>query len=329
MYPRNNASPERIAVGQVVLISDGTIQSSGVSITVRGQGGAEAASGGTIAYGADNTVYYTPTQAETNFTSFVVIASKASCFSASQTIVTTAASTAGQVDVKSIAGTAQTANDNGADLALITGADGVALASTQQSITFQPIEITAGDAIPNILLSGSGSEDGISFTRSGSGDPFDANFIGQINATVDTALTDYDAATGTELAATEAKIDTIDTNVDAVLVDTGTTIPATLAAQDAIITEARLAELDAANLPADIAAIPTVAEILTTQMTEAYAADGTAPTLAEAIFMINSTLNEFSITGTTITSYKLDGTTVAATHTLDSATVPTSRTRSS
>ncbi|MCP5016288.1 MAG: hypothetical protein GY938_13605 [Ketobacter sp.] len=95
MYPKNNASPERIAVGQVVLIADGTIQSSGVSITVRGQGGSEAAGGGTTAYGADNTVYYTPTQAETNYTSFVVIASKASCFSVSQTIITTSSSTAG------------------------------------------------------------------------------------------------------------------------------------------------------------------------------------------------------------------------------------------
>ena len=367
MYPRNNASPERLAIGQVILISDGTIQTSAVVITVRGQGGAEATGGGTTAYGAEGTVYYTPTQAETNFTSFTVIASKASCFSASLTVVTTASSTAGQVDVKSVAGTAQTANDNGADinailldtaeigaagagltalatqasvdvidanvdqietavitnavgadisadiataqtdLDTITGADGAALASTQQSITFQPITITAGDAIPNVTFAGTGTEDGISFERAGSGDMYDAVIMAQLNAEMDTALTDYDAATGTELAATEAKIDIIDTNVDAVLVDTGTTIPAQITALNDI----------------------SVADVLTTQMTEAYAADGTAPTLAEAIFLINSVLNEFSITGTTITSYKLDGTTVASTHTLDSATVPTSRTRSS
>ena len=102
MYPRNNASPERIAVGQVVLISDGTVQSTAVVITVRGQGGAEATGGGTTDFGGDNTVYYTPTQAETNFTSFVVIASKASCFSVSQTIVTTASVTAGQVRLEGV-----------------------------------------------------------------------------------------------------------------------------------------------------------------------------------------------------------------------------------
>lgn len=95
MYPRNAASPERIAIGAVVLISDGTVQTSGVTITVRGQGGAEATGGGTTAYGASGIVYYTPTQAETNFTSFVVIASKASCLPVAQTIVTTASSVAG------------------------------------------------------------------------------------------------------------------------------------------------------------------------------------------------------------------------------------------
>lgn len=40
-------------------------------------------------------------------------------------------STTGRVDVAAIAGTAQTANDNGADLATITGSDGVTLATTQ------------------------------------------------------------------------------------------------------------------------------------------------------------------------------------------------------
>jgi len=49
--------------------------------------------------------------------------------------------------------------------------------------------------------------------------------IGQINAQCDLALADYDPATSTELAAVDAKVDIIDTNVDAILVDTGTTLP--------------------------------------------------------------------------------------------------------
>lgn len=97
MYPRNAASPERIAVGAVVQISDGAVQTSGVTITVRGQGGAEATGGGTTAYGGSGIVYYTPTQAETDFTSFVVIASKTGCIPVAQTIVTTATATPGYV----------------------------------------------------------------------------------------------------------------------------------------------------------------------------------------------------------------------------------------
>ena len=75
MYPKNAASPERVEIGPVVLIADGTIQTSGVAVKVIPQGGAEASGGGTIAYSADGVVLYTPTQAETNYTSFVLIAS--------------------------------------------------------------------------------------------------------------------------------------------------------------------------------------------------------------------------------------------------------------
>lgn len=71
----------------------------------------------------------------------------------------------------------------------------------------------------------------------------------------------------------------------------------------------------------------SVSDVLTTQMTEAYAADGTSPTLAQALFNIQQTLGDFSITGTTITVKKLDGATTAMTYTLDDATTPTSRTR--
>lgn len=82
-------------------ISDGAVQTSGATITVRGQGGAEGTGGGTTAYGASGIVYYTPTQAETNFTSFVVIASKTGCIPVAQTIVTTASATPGHVVVGS------------------------------------------------------------------------------------------------------------------------------------------------------------------------------------------------------------------------------------
>jgi hypothetical protein len=71
----------------------------------------------------------------------------------------------------------------------------------------------------------------------------------------------------------------------------------------------------------------TVSDVLTTQMTESYAADGTAPTLAQAIFLSMQNLQDFSFAGTTQTVKRIDGSTTAATYTLDDAAAPTSKTR--
>lgn len=71
----------------------------------------------------------------------------------------------------------------------------------------------------------------------------------------------------------------------------------------------------------------SVSDVLTTQMTEAYSADGVAPTLAQALFLIQQMLTDFAISGTTWTTRKLDGSTTAATFTLDDGTNPTSITR--
>jgi hypothetical protein len=99
-YPRNAASPPRIAVGAVILIADGAVQTSGVSVVVRPEGGAESAGAGTIAYSeASGVVYYTPTQAETNYTAFCVIAYKTACIPAQVTVVPSASSTAGVAEL--------------------------------------------------------------------------------------------------------------------------------------------------------------------------------------------------------------------------------------
>ena len=94
-YPRNAASPERVDIGPVIQISDGAVQTSGVAVKVIPFGGTEATGGGTVAYSADGVVLYTPTQAETNYTSFILIASKTGCIPASKTVVTSASATAG------------------------------------------------------------------------------------------------------------------------------------------------------------------------------------------------------------------------------------------
>lgn len=67
----------------------------------------------------------------------------------------------------------------------------------------------------------------------------------------------------------------------------------------------------------------------TIQLTESYNADGAAPTLEQALFVIMQRLTEFSMAGSTITVKKLDGSTTAYELTTNSPTSPTSSTRSS
>jgi hypothetical protein len=78
---------------------------------------------------------------------------------------------------------------------------------------------------------------------------------------------------------------------------------------------------------------PTAAQnataVLTTTMTESYAALHSVPSLAQALFEIRALAAEKSMGSTTLTAKKIDGSTTAGTYTLDSATAPTSITRAS
>ena len=142
-------------------------------------------------------------------------------------------------------------------------------------------------------------------------------------------------------AAQTATLDTLKTDTAAILVDTGTTLDARIPAalvggrMDAsvganaagVITAAAIATgaIDADALAADV-----ITDIWQgTALTEGYATDGAAATPAQLLYMILAALTEFSISGTTITVKKLDGSTTAATFTLNDATNPTSRTRAS
>lgn len=89
--------------------------------------------------------------------------------------------------------------------------------------------------------------------------------------------------------------------------------------------------LASANLDTQLAALPTSAQnasaVVAKTLTESYAADGAAPTLEQCLFLIQQLLAEKSVAGTTMTVKKLDGSTTAATFTLNDASTPTSITR--
>lgn len=80
---------------------------------------------------------------------------------------------------------------------------------------------------------------------------------------------------------------------------------------------------------ASVTAPVTLSAAGSAAFTESYAADGAAATLPQILYMILALLSEFSITGTTLTPKKLDGTTPAGTFTLNDATTPTAITRAS
>ncbi len=69
--------------------------------------------------------------------------------------------------------------------------------------------------------------------------------------------------------------------------------------------------------------------LYTRALTESYATDGAAPTVAQALFAIQQFLQEKVISGTSLTIKKLDGATTAMTFLLNDATTPTSVTRTS
>ena len=159
-----------------------------------------------------------------------------------------------------------------------------------------------------------------------SGHTTSGTFGEQVKTDIDAILVD----TGTTL---DGKIDVIDGIVDNILVDTAvigsagaglSAIPWN-ASWDAEV-QSEVADALAAYDP------PTKAEMdamWTTAATESYAADGSAATPAQLMYMILCAVSEFSISSTTITGKKLDGSTTAMTWTINDATSPTSRTRAS
>jgi hypothetical protein len=79
----------------------------------------------------------------------------------------------------------------------------------------------------------------------------------------------------------------------------------------------------------NVTAAQVATAVFTTAMTEAYRSAGATATLAQFVYEVIAHLGESSISGTTKTLKKLDGSTTAKVYTLDDATTPTSITETS
>ena len=320
MYPRNAASPERIAVGAVVNITTGAVQTSGVSISVRGQGGTSGAGGGTIAY--DNgIVEYTPLQAETNYTSFVVIAYASGCIPVSQTIVTSASATAGYAgtDQSVIANPTASVNLSGTTVGTVTNltnlpsipnnwltATGIAASALNgkgdwllsSGYTAPDSAATVAGAVWDVTLSGhlTAGTTGNALNAAGSaGDPWSTSLPGAYGAgtagkivgdNIDAAISSrlatasYTAADNTSITAIKAKTDNLPAS------------PAAVGSAMALTSGERSSVADA---------------VLDRDMSTGT--DSGSPTVRTVRQALRFLRNKWTVSGGTLTVYKEDDTT--------------------
>ena len=115
-------------------------------------------------------------------------------------------------------------------------------------------------------------------------------------------------------------IDELTTNVDAVETDTQdlqTQVGTAGAGLTAVVW----------NAAWDAEVQSEVDDALDTTLADSVPADGTRPTLRQAMYMVVQFLHERAVSGTTVTVKKVDGSTGLLTLTLDDGTDPTSITR--
>ncbi|MBE3134087.1 MAG: hypothetical protein IMZ55_11475 [Acidobacteria bacterium] len=256
-YPKNAATPKAVTVGSVVLIADGTVQTSECSVRVSLDGGAWGAGGGTLAYDVTSgVVTYAPIQAETNGDVLKIAVYKASCLGCSTTVlmdlqtiptVTTLTNAPGDSTgvteiltrlpdiVPGAAGGLFIAGTNAATTVNITGNITGAVSTVGNVLALAAESITA-----SVLKADAGTEIGTAVWATATRQLTAAqtfNITGNLSGSVGSV-----AAGGIAAASFAAGA------INAAAIADGAIDNATLAAN----LEARLAELDAANIPADI-----------------------------------------------------------------------------
>lgn len=152
------------------------------------------------------------------------------------------------------------------------------------------------------------------------GVPIDTNLATDISH-IQLAVENLDFATPTNVTDAQtaiiSQVDANETKID--------TLTANLATVDTVVDGI---QADLSNGTDGLTALKAAVDaIFTTAIAESYAASGAAGTPAQILYMIQQAITEFAISGTTKTIKKLNGSTTAATETLDDATNPTSITR--
>ena len=147
MYARNNASPRPITIGAVVQISDGAVQTAGVSVKVRKDAGSWATGAGTLAV-EEGIWSYTPTQGETDCEALQIVIFKTSCIPNSMEVVTTSSSSFGHAgtDQSKIANASATQNLSGTTIKTATDIE----TDTQDIQSRLPASLDAGRIVATV-----------------------------------------------------------------------------------------------------------------------------------------------------------------------------------
>jgi hypothetical protein len=190
MYARNNASPRPITIGAVVQISDGAVQTTGVSVKVRKDAESWAIGAGGLAV-EEGVWSYTPTQGETDCDALQIIVYKTSCYPNSMEVVFTSSSSFGHAgtDQSKIANASSTVNLSGTSIKTATDVE----TKIDAIDDYIDTEIAAIKAKTDNLPS----------------DPADASDIAASFATVNNNLSSIAGYIDTEVAAIKAKTDNL------------------------------------------------------------------------------------------------------------------------
>ena len=323
-----------------------TGDASNISATVSIDGGASSASANSVSEIGGGVYTLTLSQAETNGDRLAIIPSSSTSSVVGSPII--AFTTGGAVPAAAAgasAGLALTSSVDDVETKIDT-VDTVADAIKAVTDNLPDSGALSSLATASALATVDGNVDSV-LVDTGTTIPATLSTIDGKVDTVDTvadaikAVTDNlpDSGALSSLAAASA-LATVDGNVDAVLVDTGTTLPATLSTIEGkvdtvdtvvdSISSTLSSGVTVATVSDGAIGADAVADIWsTTALAESYASDGSTGTGAQLLYQIQQALTEFAISSTTLTVKKLDGSTTASTYTLDDASAPTSRTRAS
>jgi hypothetical protein len=155
--------------------------------------------------------------------------------------------------------------------------------------------------------------------------------VAAIKTVVDAILVDTDVigATGGGLTslATQASVNAVDDLVDTEVAAIKTVVDAIKVVTDAQGSTGTGLSAIPWNASWDAEVQSEVADALESTIADSVPADGTRPSVKQALYMLTQFMLERSITGTTMTVNKVDGTTALFTLTLNDATTPTAVTR--